>query len=56
MEDVDRYHGLHTQECFDYAIKTMKDSGRAYCIVQCADARTARIAKREALDSKNESL
>ena len=41
--DVDRHHGLHTQECFDYARKTMKDTGIAHCIVQCADARSARL-------------
>ena len=42
--DIDRAHGLHTQDCFDYARKTMAESGRAYCIVSCADARSARLA------------
>lgn len=44
LGDVDRYSGLHTQECFDYARRTAKESGVAHCIVQCADARSARLA------------
>ena len=43
--DVDRYHGMHTQECWEYAAQTARDSGRSYCIVQCADARTARLER-----------
>lgn len=40
MNDVDRYHGMHTQECWEYAAKV---SGHAHCIVQCADARSKRL-------------
>ena len=35
---------LHTQECLEYAAKTRK----AYCIVQCSDARTERVRRSEA--------
>lgn len=43
MNDTDRYHGMHTQECWEYAARTMKDCGQAHCIVQCADARSKRL-------------
>lgn len=51
--DVDRERGLHTQECFDYAQKTMADSGRAFCIVQCADARAERLTAPIAAEADN---